>query len=791
MNASPAMTRDRAHTANAQETHDEARTKAAMSNAESTRTGAGRRAPFARRAGFASVFGLCPLSFVLVTALLGAGSSGAQTSWPSERPPRPLAASEVKFPPYEFRTLKNGLQVIVVLHHEQPAVSLRLIVRAGGAQDPNDKPGVASLAATLLDQGTTTRSAQEIASAVDSVGGALGTGAGTDLSYINAVFMKDSFDTALQLVADLARNPAYRPEEIERQRQQMLSALQVSYDDPDYVASTVFDRLVYGFHPYGKPDSGTPASIGAITRADLVAFHQSYFAPNNAILAIVGDLSADDAFAAAERVFGDWPRNDALKVAPPADPPPPTRRVIVIDRPGAVQTEIRVGHIALPRKHPDYMAMDLASKILGGEGSNRLHRVLRSERGLTYGASAELETMKFSGDLVAETDTRSDATGQVLRLIVDEFWRLQRERVGDGELRGAQDYLSGSFPLTIETPSAIALQVLNAVFFGLDLNELETFRERVNAVTPDDIQRVAREYLRPDRLSIVLVGDASKFASQLPQAGFPQFERVPISELDLTSADFRRHASTGAAGEKSGRIVPASFSAAQPAPRETARTLVDRAIDARGGLVRLRNIRTVSAQASTTIFLPSGARAEHASRNAIAYPDRFRMDLQTAEGPVSTVYADGQAFTVLSRGKTLPLSPGELKAIVDRDVIQLLLGAHDGRLSARAMDEVMLADGTRGPALEFALPGQTVQLVFDASSGQLVAERYEVMDASRPVQMEERFADFRPVDGVMVAYKTSVFRNGRPYMERRIERIAFNVPLPETTFVRGQRPAVP
>ncbi len=720
-------------------------------------------------------FGLWPLAFGIFAALLGVSSGSAQPSWPGERPPRPLAARDVKFPPYEVHTLENGLQVIAVLHHEQPAVSLRLIVRAGGALDPVDKPGVASLAASLLDQGTTTRSAQEIANTVDSVGGALGTSAGTDLSFVNALFMKDSFELAVGLMADLARNPSFRPEEIERQRQQMLSALKVSYDDPEYVASTVFDRLVYGFHPYGKPDSGTPTSLARITRDDLVAFHRAYFAPNNAILAIVGDLSADEAFAGAERAFGDWARNDAIKVEPPADPPPPTRRVIVIDRPGAVQTEIRVGHIALPRKHPDYMAMDLASKILGGEGSNRLHRVLRSERGLTYGASADLETLKFSGDLVAETDTRSEATGQVLRLIVDEFWKLQRERVGEAELQGAQDYLAGSFPLTIETPSAIALQVLNAVFFGLDLNELQTFRERVNAITPDDIQRVARAYLKPDRLSIVLVGDASKFVSQLASAGFPQYERVPISELDLTSADFRRHAAAGQDNDDAPRLVPAAFAHVRADGRGLdARALVDRAIAARGGLERLRAIRTVTAAASTTVFLPSAGTSEYASTSTIEYPDRFRTDMQTPQGRVTTVYARGRAWTLLAEGKTLPIAPAELKATVDRDPVQLLLAAHDGRLTPRAFDEVMLGDGTRGPALEFSLSTQTVQLVLDAASGLPIAERYGTL--------EERFADFRAVDGVMVAHRTSVFRNGRPVLERRLTSIAFNAPLSPGTF---------
>ena len=206
-------------------------------------------------------------------ALAIAGSARAQSDWPSERPPRPLPARDVSFPPYQMKTLSNGLQVIAVSHHEQPAVSLRLIVRAGGAQDPAAKPGVAYVAAALLDQGTTTKSAAQIATTIDSIGGAIGAGATSDLTSIYAAVMKDSLGVALDLVSDLARNPAFAPEEIERQRQQIVSGLKVSYDDPDYLAGVVFDRLVYGFHPYGKPDSGTPDSIAAVTRDDLLSFH--------------------------------------------------------------------------------------------------------------------------------------------------------------------------------------------------------------------------------------------------------------------------------------------------------------------------------------------------------------------------------------------------------------------------------------------------------------------------------------------------------------------------------------
>jgi zinc protease len=479
--------------------------------------------------------GVLGVGFAIYTTVVSAQVS----SWPSERPPQPLPARDVKFPPYEVRTLANGLQVITVAHHEQPAVSMRMVVRAGSVQDLPGKAGVANLTGSLLDQGTTTKSAQQIADQIDFIGGALGTGSGSDLSFVNVVVMKDSFGVAMDLLSDVVRNPAFAAEEIERQKQQVMSSLQVSAEDPDYLAGALFDRLVYGFHPYGLPNSGTPQTLAAITGADLQAYHRRNFVPNNMVLAIVGDISGEEGFAAAERVFGAWPRAEieSIKVA---DPPPPTRRIVIVDKPDAVQTEIRVGQIAIQRNHPDYLAFDLAIKVLGGEGANRLHRVLRSERGLTYGASASAESRKRTGDFVAETDTRTETTGEALRLMVDEISKLQRERVFQRELSDAQAYLAGSFPLTIETPNDIATQVLNVVFYELPVEEIGTFRERVQRVTPDDIQRVARAYVRPDQLSIVLVGNAAEFVPQLRRVGFSDFEIVPIGELDIMSATLRR-----------------------------------------------------------------------------------------------------------------------------------------------------------------------------------------------------------------------------------------------------------
>ena len=300
------------------------------------------------------------------------------------------------------------------------------------------------------------------------------------------------------------------------------------------VAGLVFGQLVYGLHPYGRPGTGTPASIRRITSADLAEFHRRHFIPNNAILAVVGDVTTEEALAGVTRVLGDWSRAE-LPVPSLVEPPRPTSRLVIVDKPDAVQTVVRVGHLALPRAHPDFLTFDVAIKILGGEGGNRLGGVLRTARSLTYSASADLAGRQFTGDFMAKTETRSAATAEVLRLMVDEIARLQRDRVRQGELRGAQDYLAGNFPLSIETPNAIATRVLEAVLFGLDLEDLEAYPEHVRAVTPNDIQRVARTFLRPKDLSIVLVGNASAFVDDLEGVGFGEYEVVPISEVSRSA----------------------------------------------------------------------------------------------------------------------------------------------------------------------------------------------------------------------------------------------------------------
>ena len=362
--------------------------------------------------------------------------------------------------------------------------------------------------------------------------------------------------------------------------------------------------------------------------------------------------------------------------------------------------------------------------------------------------------------------------------------RLQRQRVQQRELSDAQEYLTGSFPLTVETPSAIALQVLNAVFYGLDLNELQTYRERVNMITVDDIQRVAQQYLHPDKLSIVLVGDASLFAKDLPGVGFDQVERIPITELDLSSPDLRRRSAS-----KPGRIGPVAFrtgpaEAGQRQADGDARALIARAVAAKGGLDLLRSIQTVRMESVTTVKA-GGISTDLPSVTTIRYPAAFRIEASTPAGRLVQVFSAGNYWIEDADGvHNAPESLAEqIRGTVQRDTVPLLLALADGKVAATATDTV---DGGRTvPALDVILPGaKPLTLIFDPATALLAKARYRVgsSPAGGDVNVEEIYSDYRDVKGLKVAFKTELRREGAPAVNRAVRTFEFNVPVDSALF---------
>lgn len=722
----------------------------------------------------------CTAALILAWA---SPAPGQVKDWPSETMPKPLASRPLTLPPHEIRTLPNGLRVVVLEHHEQPLVSLRLLVGAGTAQDPAPKLGVANMVATLLDQGTTTRTAQQIADAVDTIGGTVSVGAGTDATFAYITVLNDSVSLGLDLLSDIVRSPAFAQAELDRQRDQLRSALRVSYQDPSYLASMVFRRLVYGLHPYAYPGTGTPASIERITRSDLVDFHRQYFAPGNCILAVVGDIATAEAFAAVERTFGGWAAREVIATLM-LGPPPPTRRVVIVDVPDAVQTEIRAGHLGIRRGSAEFTATDLAVRILGGDGANRLQHVLRTKRGLTYGASADLNAHKLTGDIVAETETRPESAGAALRVMVDEFSRLQREQVGARELDAAKARLAGSFPLSIETTDDIAARVLTALFYGLPVAQLETFRDRVQATTPADIQRVTRAHLRPDSLSIVLVGYGPIIADELQRVGIRAGEVVSVSDLDVTTADLRRPAGSP------GPAAPLT-SVAKGMTREEwgkVRSVLDPAVAAAGGLDALRGVKTMRATATTIMQTPGGP-MRATTRTFIEYPNRMRIDATLPSGEVVQAYDDGQAWLRDRNGIRDAPTPmrDEFAQGLRRDWIALFLAVADNRVLGRVLPDEKGLAGRPLRVVELWSDGLSpIRVALDAETRLIAWVSYQTGGPGARVTVKESFDDYRDVAGIRIPFTAVVRRDNAVLLERTLTDVQINVTLPPTFFQKVQ-----
>jgi zinc protease len=451
----------------------------------------------------------------------------------------------VVLPVPRVHELPNGLKVVVIERRSLPLFTLRLVVKSGTEADPPGLAGTAQLVAGLLSQGTARRSAWEIADAVDSIGGTLATGAGWDDSYVALTVLSDHTERAFDLVADMVLHPRFAHEELERRRKQTLSALEVLYEDPSYLADTVFDRLIFAGTPYDHPLDGTPETLRRINEGNLRSFHAQNYRPGNSILAVVGDVASADASRLADKFFGEWSgRTGSGGREPGPFPATPTQRLVVIDKPDAVQTEIRAGNLAVRRVSDDYYALTVANQVLGGPAVNRLFKSLRTQQGLTYGASSDLNCQDAVGDWVVKTSTRTSETIRSLHVVLEEMKRLHSDHIAGAELRTAQSYLIGHLALDFETSEDIASQMLELMVHNLPLDYWNRFPEKIQALGADNISRVTRRYLDSERSVLVLVGNAGTFRKGLKRFGSPVI--ISVQDLDLAAPDLQRAASVSA-----------------------------------------------------------------------------------------------------------------------------------------------------------------------------------------------------------------------------------------------------
>lgn len=425
-----------------------------------------------------------------------------------------LGRSAAGAPPVavERWTMPNGLVVLLVERHTIPAVEAHLVIKTGAVADPSGREGLAALTADLLTKGTATRSAVEIAEAIDFIGGSLTAQAADDFSSLTLTTLKKDLPTALGVTADVLLHPAFPAAEVERQRRDTLSGIQAAKDDPEDVAEKAFAPLVFGPHPYRHPVEGLDTTVPLLTREEVVAFHRTYYRPNNAILALVGDLGSREARRAVKAALGGWEKKPLPPLLVPPAPPVAEKTVSLIEK-DLTQATIVLGHLGIARNDPDFYPVTVMNYILGGGGfASRLMTTIRDNRGLVYGISSGFDAKRFPGSFSVSLQTKTASADEAIGAALDEIRRIREEGVADAELRAAQDYLAGSFPLRLDTNAKLARLLAAVEFYGLGPGYFEDYPRAIRAVTLDDVRRVAAAHLDPERYVLVVVGKTRELA---------------------------------------------------------------------------------------------------------------------------------------------------------------------------------------------------------------------------------------------------------------------------------------
>jgi zinc protease len=455
---------------------------------------------------------------MLFMVILLSAVSNSQEKIDRTKPPKPGPESKVKFPSYYEKTLPNGLKVIVIENHEQPIVYVSFVVKSGSTYD-GELPGLASVTAELLTKGTKTRSATQIAEEIDFVGGSLNATASWDATNVSVLVLKKYLGVGVDILQDVVLNPTFPEEEIERVRTQRLASIKQSKAEAGYLAGVRFSKELFAGHPYANESGGNEESIQKMKRDDLVKFYQTHFIPNNSFIIFAGDITPSEALPLVEKYFGGWKKGKNPHKEFQTVKDVNQTKVVIVDKPGAVQSAIRIGHLGIDRKNKDYVKVYTLNTLLGGYFNSRINMNLRETHGYTYGASSFFDARIYPGPFIVSADVRNEVTDSSIAEVIKELKRIIDEPVPEDELKMAKDYIVGSFPLQIETPAQVASRVMTIEIYGLPKDFYDRFREEVKKITAKDIQGTARKYLHPDKLLIVVSGNSKQIKPVLEKFG--------------------------------------------------------------------------------------------------------------------------------------------------------------------------------------------------------------------------------------------------------------------------------
>jgi zinc protease len=428
---------------------------------------------------------------------------------------------KVKLPkPYETK-LSNGLQVLVLEDQKKlPTFTMQMVILSGGLTDPEGQAGLAQYVATMLREGTKTRTSRQIAEEADSLGTGLSTGSSLSsiISTVTAAGLTDNFDQALQLFADIILNPAFPADELNKLKTRALAQLRLQRSQPYFLSNERFQKAIYGAHPASRA-ALTAKEIEQLTPELLQKFHAANYRPNNAIFAITGDVKPAEVVAKLEKAFAAWKPGAVPKAEIPKVAETPASKIYLIDRPKSAQANVVLGTLSIERTDPDYFPLLVMNQVLGGGAAARLFLNLREDKSYTYGAYSEVSSYKYRGTFRANTEIRQDVLKPAMTELINEIKRIRDEKIPVDEFERAKRTIIGGWALQLESPQSILGDVVTRKLYGLSDDYWDTYPQKVAAVTPEEAQRVARKYLDPEKMQIVVVGDAKVIADSLKEFG--------------------------------------------------------------------------------------------------------------------------------------------------------------------------------------------------------------------------------------------------------------------------------
>lgn len=471
----------------------------------------------------------------LALAVLVAGTGLAVSAQQPDRstPPTPGPPPALRLPVIQKQKLTNGIPVWIVEHHEVPLAQVNLIVRSGSAADPANRFGVASFTAAMLDEGAGTRSAPELAEAIEFLGAQLGTSSSFDQSGVRLSVPVSRLPEALALMADVALTPAFPEAEVERLRKQRLTQMLQTRDDPASLIALAFPRAVFGAtHRFGTAALGSEPVLKALTRADLQTFYRAHYRPDRSTILLVGDVTPASVMPLVEKAFGGWKAEGTAPTTMDvtAAPQLTARRIYLVDKPGAAQSQIRMGWVGVARSAAEEATIDVLNTILGGSFTSRLNTNLREQHGYSYGAFSVFDRRRAPGPFYAGAGVQTDKTAEALQEFFKELDAIQKLVPAD-ELERAKNYVALGFPGEFETTGDLARKLEELVVYELADDTFATYVDRVRKVTAADVQKAAARYIQPDKFAVVIVGDRATIEPSIGALKLGPLTIVPLDDI--------------------------------------------------------------------------------------------------------------------------------------------------------------------------------------------------------------------------------------------------------------------